>query len=343
MRVAGNRKLRLAVYAGVYHSKEYVAGIARLEDGPHTPNCRFLVTAERRYIDRKTGHHVPAGKENNYIYRTCATGGPFTIGGDVRVKAQAAADLLQFLRDVDIVVDVEARAVVPDCTVMTADIYHRNCVRARSGWTGDMLALGRAYRYPGRVARDDTTAARLFKLAAQRGQPQAMWELAIMHRDGAGVARDLDAALSLLRSAAAAGDPPAMNSMGTWARDGIGQPRNDTEAVKWFRAAADLLHEYALDNLGRMYWEGRGGLAVDRVEAVKLYRTAAYRGNPWGLLHLAQALEKGEGTERALPQALDLYRAVSAQDREPDAARQAREALLRLNAPSGPVAPPRLP
>src|SRR5215470_6219241 len=99
------------------------------------------------------------------------------------------------------------------------------------------------------LARDDTTAARLFKLAAQRGQPQAMWELAIMHREGAGVARDLDAALSLLRSAAAAGYPPAINSMGVWARDGVGQPRNDIEAVKWFREAADLLNDYAMYNL----------------------------------------------------------------------------------------------
>jgi len=335
MRAAGNRKLRLAVYAGVYHGKENIAGITRLEDGPHTPNCRFLITSDRRHIDRKTGQRLPPGKERDYIYRTCATNGPFTLGGDRRVKAQGADDLLQFLRDVDIVVDTEARAVVPDCTTIAVEIYRQNCVRARAGWTGDMVALGRAYRYPDRVMRDDTVAARLFKLAAQRGQPQAMWELAIMHRDGGGVARDLDVALSLLRSAAAAGDPSAMNSMGNWAREGIGQPRDDVEAVKWFRAAADLLHEYALDNLGRMYWQGRGGLPLDRVEAVKLYRAAAYRGgNPWGRLHLAEALETGEGTEKALAQALELYRSVSAQTREPDAARQARDALMRIGAAS---------
>ena len=112
----------------------------------------------------------------------------------------------------------------------------------------------------------------------------------------------------------------------------MGQPRNDTEAVKWFRTAADLVHDYALDNLGRMYWQGRGGLTIDRVQAVKLYRTAAYRDNPWGRLHLAEALEKGEGTQRNAAEALDLYRAVAAQDREPDAKRQARDALARLGA-----------
>jgi TPR repeat protein/dienelactone hydrolase len=334
MRTAGNQHLRLAVYPGVYHDKEYIAGLVR-ESGQHTPNCRLFLTADRRLLDRKTGRRVPQSSASEYVYRTCATTGPFTLGGDARVKAQASADLLQFLRDIDIVVDVGARAAAPDCASISDELYRRNCVRARAGWTGDMVALGRAYRYPGRLEHDDAVAGRLFQLAAQREHPQAMWELAVMHREGAGVARNLDAAVSLLRSAAGAGYPPAINSMGVWARDGIGQPRNDAEAVRWFRASADLLHDYALDNLGRMYWQGRGGLAVDRVEAVRLYRASAYRGNPWGRLHLAEALEKGEGIERNVAQALDLYRAVAAQDREPDAGRQAREALTRLGEGGG--------
>ncbi len=72
-----------------------------------------------------------------------------------------------------------------------------------------------------------------------------------------------------------------------------------------------------------------------------LYRASASRDNPWDCLHLAEALEQGEGTERNAAQALDLYRAVAAQDREPDAKRQAREALTRLGpATAEPVAPP---
>ena len=332
MRAAGNSNLRLAVYPGVHHGKESVGGLAQ-PNGRHTPDCRFFFTADRRLIDRKSKKQVRPGTDWwDYINRTCATDGPFTVGGDPRVKAQAAADLLQFLRDVDIVADVEARAAVPDCNTIPEGIYQRNCTRARAGWIGDMVALGRAYRYPGRVRRDDAVAAALFKLAAQRDHPQAMWELAVMHREGAGVARDLDAGLSLLRSAAAGGYPPAINSMGVWARDGVGQPRNDAEAVKWFREAADLLNDYAMVNLGRMYWLGRGGLPVDRAQAIKLYRAAIYNENAWGRLHLAEALEKGEGADRDTVQALDLYRNVAAQDREPEAKRLAREALTRLGA-----------
>ena len=340
MRAAGNAKLRLAIYPGVHHGKENISGIF-LETSRHTPNCRFFFSPGRGLTDRKTGQYVPGGKVWDHIYRTCASPGPFAEGGDQRVKAQATADLVQFLRDVDIIVDEEARAVVPDCAAITQEAYRRNCVRARAGWTGDMVALARAYRRPNRIARDDVVAARLFKLAAQRQHPDAMWELAILHREGAGVPRDMTLALSLLRSAAAASHPPALNTMGVWARDGVGQPPDDAEAVKWFRAAADLLNDYALANLGRMHWQGRGGLAVDRAEAVKLFRAAARRENPWGRLHLAEALEKGEGAPSDRAQAIDLYRAVAAQDGEPNAQRQAREALDRLGAalpsPAGPT------
>ena len=177
MRAAGNYNVRLAVYPGVHHTKESVGGLVQ-ENNRHTPECRFFVTPDRRLIDRKGNRQVPPGTGQDYIYRTCATNGPFTSGGDSRVKAQAAADFLQFLRDVDIVVDVEARAAVPDCTTIPEGIYRQNCVRARAGWTGDMVALGRAYCYPDRVRRDDLVAASVFKLAAQRGHPEAKWELA---------------------------------------------------------------------------------------------------------------------------------------------------------------------
>src|SRR5262249_15653729 len=162
------------------------------------------------------------------------------------------------------------------------------------------------------------------------GPRRAMWERPTSPGEGGGGACALDAGLPLLRSPAAAGYPPAINSMGVWARDGVGQPRSDTEAVKWFREAADLLNDYAMYNLGRMYWLGRGGLAIDRVEAVKLYRAAGYNENPWGRLYLAEALEKGEGTEPDTAQGVESYRAVVAQDREPGAKRLAREALTRL-------------
>jgi dienelactone hydrolase len=106
MRAAGNQNLRLAVYPDVYHAKEFVEGLARESGHQHTPNCRLFQTAGRQLIDRKTGRRVPPG---SYVHWRCATSGPFFRGGDGRVKAQASADLVQFLRDIDIVADGGAR------------------------------------------------------------------------------------------------------------------------------------------------------------------------------------------------------------------------------------------
>jgi uncharacterized protein len=190
--------------------------------------------------------------------------------------------------------------------------------------------MGRHYR-TGRINRDDRMAARLFALAADRDHPQAKWELADMYRVGAGVARDPAAARSLAQSAAAQGEAPAMNILGLLERD-EGKPHSDIEAVRWFRASAELHNSYALNNLGDMYRHGRGGLATDRGEAARLYRQSAYYENPWGRVHLAEVLEKGDDIKRDLAQALELYRAVADQDREPEAKRRAQEALTRLGA-----------
>jgi dienelactone hydrolase len=331
MRAAGNPHVRLAVYPGVYHAFEGTGGIAEAHV-EHGKRCSFFRNAEGRLTDRANGQAVPANRERRYVLEHCVDHGPVTIHGDQRVKAQATADLLQFLRDVGIVEDAEARAIVPDCSTLPEGIHRRNCVRARAGWTGDLVALGRAYRYPGGPRRDNGLAARLFRLAADRGHAQAQWELALMYREGAGVARDPTAARTLARVAAEAGEAPAMNTLGVMARDGVGQTRDDTEAVRWFRQAAELRHSYALTNLGQMYWAGRGGLAVDRAEAVRLWRQSAYYENPFGRLYLAEALEKGDGVARDTQEALELYRTVAAQDAEPAAKRRASDALARLGA-----------
>lgn len=79
-----------------------------------------------------------------------------------------------------------------------------------------------------------------------------------------------------------------------------------------------------------MYREGRGGPTKDHAEAVRLWREAAFYGNPLGRLALAGALEKGDGSTVNLKEALELYRAVAAQDREPDAKQRAVATVTRL-------------
>jgi hypothetical protein len=329
MRAAGNANIRIAIYPGVHHGYESIGGFYELK--PQLSQCNFFVDSERRLTDRKTRRKIAAAQARDYVFKTCMANKTVHNGGDQRVKAQAVADMLQFLRDVGVIEDAEARAVVPDCTTIPEGIYRLNCIRARAGWTGDLVALGIAFRYAPNLKKDDALAARLFRLAADRGQPQAQTHLAEMYWRAAGVPRDLAAAHSFAHSSAMAGEPRGMNLLGAMARDGVGQKRDDNEAMKWFRQAAELRDSFALAHLGRMYWDGRG-VPADRAEAVRLWRKSVYYENPWGRLYLAEALEKGEGVARDVKQAAELYSLVADQNADADAKRRAGGALTRMNA-----------
>lgn len=332
MRAAGNSKVRLAVYPGVHHALEWHGGIGQEPDAERYRNCSFMRKNDSTWTDRRSGKDIPSREVDEYLKRTCIDRGPVTVGGEWRVKQQATADLLQFLREIDIIEDAEARTLVGDCAIIKDAVLQQNCERARAGWMGDLVALARAYRYPGRLPSDAGLAARMFGLAAARGHPQAQWELGYMHWLGVGVPRDPVQSLALLKDSAAAGESAAMNLLGVAARDGMGRARDDAEAVLWFTRAAEQRHQYALANLGRMNAQGRGGLARDPAEAVRLYRKAVHFDNPWGRLWLAEALEKGEGADRDTKQAIEHFRAAAGQEREPEARKAAIAALTRLGA-----------
>jgi TPR repeat protein len=333
LRAAGNANVRWAVYPGVYHAFEWTAGIAFAPNDWTGRACagRFWRDERNVLYERSSGRRATTGNQTDFLFRTCLQTG-YTVGGDERVKAQATADLLQFLRDADVLWDDEARAVVPDCATIPEGVHRRNCVRARNGWMGDVVALARAFRSSAGPRRDDALAARLFELAALRDHPHAQWELAIMIRQGAGgLARDLARALDLARAAAESGDAAGSNVYGVMIRDGIGRERSDAEAAPWFRQAADLRNSYGMTNLARFLWDGRGGLARDRPAAEALYRRAIYHdANPWAQVFLAEALDAGDGIVRNVSEARALFQLAANQDREPDARRRAEAALARL-------------
>lgn len=331
LRAAGNANVRWAVYPGVHHAHEATTGAEFLLKDWTARACagRFFREADGGVTDRATGRRPDEPNLTKFLSATCIEAG-YTIGGDERVKSQSTADLLQFLRDAEVLRDEEARAVVPDCESIPEGIHRRICVRARNGWTGDLVGLARGYRYAGRIRRDDALAARLFELAAKRGHAVAKWELAAMLRDGAGVGRDHARALRLACEAAEAGDSSGMNLCGYFIRDGIGRPKDDAAAAAWFRAAADLGHSNGMVNFARFMHGGRGGVPRDQAAAVALWRQAAFFKNPWAYVYLARAYESGEGVAADKDKALEYFRAAAAQESDGEAQRAAQEAVKRL-------------
>jgi TPR repeat protein/dienelactone hydrolase len=329
MRAAGNPSVRLAVYPGVYHAYEGTSGVRPVPNDWNAAGCsgRFWAAPDG-LRDRRTNALATPYPATDYLFRTCMTLG-YTVGGDERVKAQASGDLLQFLRDADVLHDAEARALLPECAAYAGAVA-RNCVRGRNGWTADIVALARAHREATGAPRDDGRAAALFALGADRGHSEAWWQLSLMHRLGQGVARDMERALAFARRAADAGAHAGMNILGLHYREGWGVPRDDREATKWFRRAAELRNPFGMTNYGRMLWLGRG-VERDRAAAVGFWREAIVRSDvPWSALYLAEAHETGDGAPRDLAEARRLYGVAAAQDRDLDAKRQAEDRMRRL-------------
>ena len=147
--------------------------------------------------------------------------------------------------------------------------------------------------------RDDKAAARWYRLAAEQ-DPVAAWHLGSMAEAGEGMPQDTAMAMKWYRQAAAKDEPDALFRLAEVARDGrLARPSDAAEAERLFRRggrmasrrpgdpgcrmrnrrpramrrlqawreAADRAEPAAFDRLGRAYRDGELGLAVDDAEA----------------------------------------------------------------------------
>jgi TPR repeat protein len=160
--------------------------------------------------------------------------------------------------------------------------------------------LGGLYlRGAGGLPLNAVEAARLLKLAADQGLPIAQYSLGILYEKGVGVPRDLAQAASAYRKAADQGNADAQNNLGFMYENGRGVPKDDTEAAGWFRKAAEQGNATGQFKLGVMYRTGSGGLPQNDHEAVRLYGLAADQGNADAQYNLGVLYSKGVG---GLPQ-----------------------------------------
>jgi TPR repeat protein len=94
--------------------------------------------------------------------------------------------------------------------------------------------------------KDEGDAARLYKLAADRGDADAQVNLGFSYSQGLG-----------------------------------GLAKDEREAARLYKLAADQGNAFAQVQLGFFYSQGLGGLAKDERNAARLYELAADQGNAW--------------------------------------------------------------
>jgi TPR repeat protein len=126
---------------------------------------------------------------------------------------------------------------------------------------------------------------------------------------------DYAKAMKYSRIAAERGNTEAMNDIGLMYEKGQGVTKDDAEATRWYRKAAELGHAWGQNNLGNNYRIGRG-IEKNYIEAVKWYRKAAEQGNADGQCHLGYMYEMGYGISKDYAEAIKWYKKSAEQGYE---------------------------
>jgi hypothetical protein len=123
---------------------------------------------------------------------------------------------------------------------------------------------------------DYTTAVRLYRSLADKGDAIAQTMLGMMYAQGQGVPQDDAQAFLWVRKAADQGFAQAQGMLGHMYAMGRGVPRDDAKAFFWIRKGADKGIDADLFSLGLMYAYGHG-VPQDYVQAHMWFALAGSR------------------------------------------------------------------
>jgi uncharacterized protein len=170
-----------------------------------------------------------------------------------------------------------------------------------------MTLLGELYADGLGVAQDDRRAAEWYRLAAARGDSNAMFGLAMFALSGRAGPRDRDASTRWLAAAAKLGHPLAAYDLALLYIEGQMFPQDFNRAAEFLRVAADGGSADAQYALGTFYKTGRG-VPKDPRQAAQWWAKAALADNIDAQVEYAIALYNGEGVDANQEAATGLFR-----------------------------------
>ena len=115
-----------------------------------------------------------------------------------------------------------------------------------------------------------------------------------------------------VRGAAERGDAEAQYNLAVLYEQGRGYPQDLLQAAEWYRKAADQGFMQAQYNLGSLYADGEG-VGQDLAQAAEWYRKAADQGLKEAQHDLAVLLDLGDGVERDKAEATRLFQLAAEQ------------------------------
>jgi TPR repeat protein len=128
---------------------------------------------------------------------------------------------------------------------------------AATGNVRALIGLGYMSLSPDKAHFAPEKAFRYFTEAANKGDSEAMFELAKLYEKGIGTKQDFAHALTLYRKSADLGFADAINDLGFFYYQGAeGVKRDPQKAVQLFLKAADLKHPQAMYNVASLIDDG---------------------------------------------------------------------------------------
>jgi uncharacterized protein len=141
----------------------------------------------------------------------------------------------------------------------------------------EQLKMGERYADENSQQRNDVEAVRWFRMAAEGGNAEAQYKLAVMLEHAWGTRRDYQEAMSWYSKAAKQGHAGGQNNIGLMYEKGRGVPIDYNEAIKWYTMAAKKNGGTPNYNIGLLYERGLG-VPADKELALKHFNLAANAG-----------------------------------------------------------------
>lgn len=141
-----------------------------------------------------------------------------------------------------------------------------------------------------------------YKLAADKGNEEAMYNLGLMYTEGVGFKQSYSEALNWFKKAAEKEYAAAMYNIGVMHYYAQGTPQNYAEAIQWFKKAAEKNDIKAMNNLGIMY-DNSQGVPKNHTEAFSWYKKAAEKGYTQAKHNVGVLYAFGRGVQQNYPEA----------------------------------------
>ncbi len=190
---------------------------------------------------------------------------------------------------------------------------------AKLGYARAHFQLGSSYEELAERQHDERRKTRFQRIAAahysrgaERGDPDAQYNLAICYFKGQGVPADAARAVAWLEPAADGGDADAQYRLAKALSSGEGVAQDPGRALTLFRRAAEQSNARALNALGWAYRDGNGTAPHPEL-ALRYFREAAELGHPEAACALGASLATGNGIARDDTEALVWLRKAAEQ------------------------------